>query len=84
MVVWIVLLIFLIEVVCDVLNVRLMIDIFGVGMWIVMLFSFLFSFGRIRLIVLVVLVEVGIIDRVVVWVWYRFLCMVFSVGWLLV
>lgn len=84
MVVWIVLLIFLIEVVCDVLNVRLMIDIFGVGMWIVILFSLLFSFGRIRLIVLVVLVEVGIIDRVVVWVWYRFLCMVFSVGWLLV
>lgn len=59
-------------------------EIFGVGIWIVILFSLLFSLGRIRFIVLVVLVEVGIMDIVVVCVWYRFLCIVLRVGWLFV
>lgn len=64
----IVVLILVIEVLWVVLNIRLMIEILGVGMWIVMLFRWFFSLGSIRFMVLVVLVEVGIIDSVVVWV----------------
>lgn len=56
-----------------VINDRFMVEMFGVGMWIVDLFSLLFSFGRILFSVLVVLVDVGIMVIVVVCVWYRFL-----------
>lgn len=64
-VLWIILLMLLMVMFLEVMKVRLMVEMFGVGMCIVVLFSLFFRFGRILFRVLVVLVEVGIIVIVV-------------------
>lgn len=56
----------------------------GVGICIVILFNLFFIFGIIRVIVLVVFVEVGIIFIAVVLVFCIFLWLVFKICWLFV
>lgn len=55
------------------LMVRLIIDMFEVGMWKFMLVSFLFSFGIIMFMVLVVLVEDGMMFFRILWLLCQFL-----------
>lgn len=68
-----------------VLKVKLIIDIFGVGIWNVILVSFFFKCGKIRVIVFVVLVVVGIIFWVVLCLFLKFFLLgLFIVGWVVV
>lgn len=64
--------------------IKLISDMFGVGIWSVILWSFFFKWGRINESVLVVLVVVGIIDWVYVWVFCKFLCGLLIFFWLFV
>lgn len=66
--------------------INLVIDLVGIGICCVVLLSLLFNFGIIRLIVFVVLVELGMMFVVFVWVWWRLLlwCGLLRIIWLLV
>lgn len=57
-----VLLIVLIVILCFIFIIKLIRDMFGVGIWSVILWSFLFKCGRIFVSVFVVFVVVGMID----------------------
>lgn len=65
---------------CLGVKIRLIIEMLGIGMCIVVLFNFLLRLGKIRLIVWVVLVDVGIMLFVVVCVWCRFEWRVLRIG----
>lgn len=62
----------------------IVIDIFGVGMWIELFVSLLVNLGSVLVMVLVVFVLVSIILSDVVWLWCLFLWKLLIRFWLLV